>query len=333
MVTDESKIYGYELTGGRLNMVIQADNPITATPAIGQPSGGETVDPLIVFPTNDGVVHAYSALRNGTGVWAYPDRVLGRAPALIVENNRVRRLHSMATFTRSICRAGICCGDIRLNLRPSKPRKTATTVPHRPRLLRRGPVRHQPRGQPPRHRCRHRGAHVRTPINLTGTVNSHPAIAGGVVYVGLENPAGIHAFAAGTCGTRRRVLGFLSQLSAVREGLAATPETLYLIEDRLLLAMSLDGQLWLDASAGCTPSPWEGGPFAAADIITTPPVLADGVVYIGSQDGMVHAMDAETGEGLWSFDAESAIRGELVVVPGAVIVTTAGGEVIAIAGH
>ena len=34
---------------------------------------------------------------------------------------------------------------------------------------------------------------------------------------------------------------------------------------------------------------------------------------------MVHAIDAETQEKpLWSFDAESAIRGELVVVPGAV---------------
>jgi outer membrane protein assembly factor BamB len=48
---------------------------------------------------------------------------------------------------------------------------------------------------------------------------------------------------------------------------------------------------------------------------------------------MVHAIDAATGEVLWSFDAESAIRGELVVVPGAVVATTAAGEVIAIAGH
>jgi outer membrane protein assembly factor BamB len=170
---------------------------------------------------------------------------------------------------------------------------------------------------------------------LQGSVNSHPVITGGVVLVGLENPPGIHAFAAGTCGTPPTgYSAFYPSSSAVRAGLAATPETVYLLEDRLLLAMFLDQQLWLDVSeAASFPSPWEGGPFAAADIITTPPVIADGVVYVGSQDGMVHAMDVENGEGLWSFDAESAIRGELVVVPGAVYVTTAAGEVIAIAGH
>jgi outer membrane protein assembly factor BamB len=47
---------------------------------------------------------------------------------------------------------------------------------------------------------------------------------------------------------------------------------------------------------------------------------------------MVHAIDAENGVVLWQFNVESAVRGELVVVPGAVIVTTADGEVIAIAG-
>jgi outer membrane protein assembly factor BamB len=108
----------------------------------------------------------------------------------------------------------------------------------------------------------------------------------------------------------------------------------YLLEDRVLLAMSLDEQLWLEVSeAASFPSPWEGGVFGGADFVTTPPVVADGVVYIGSQDGMVHAMDAETGLGLWSFNVESAVRGEVVVVPGAVYVTTAAGEVIAIAGH
>ncbi len=101
---------------------------------------------------------------------------------------------------------------------------------------------------------------------------------------------------------------------------------------RLLLAMLLDGSLWLEAG-GSTPSPWDGGPFGAADIITTPPVLADGVVYVGSQDGLVHAVDAETGTVLWQFNAESAVRGELVVVPGTVVVTTAAGEIIALAGR
>jgi outer membrane protein assembly factor BamB len=171
------------------------------------------------------------------------------------------------------------------------------------------------------------------PIDLNGTVNIYPSISDGVVFVGLENPSGIHAFAAGACGNAPSgYSAFYPSSLAVRLGLLATPDTMYVLEDRLLLAMLLDGTLWLDA-AGSTPSPWDGGPFGAADIITTPPVLADGVLYVGSQDGMVHAVDAESGIVLWQFNAESAIRGELVVVPGTVVVTTAAGEIIAIAGQ
>jgi outer membrane protein assembly factor BamB len=171
------------------------------------------------------------------------------------------------------------------------------------------------------------------PIDLNGTVNIYPSIASGVVFVGLENPSGIHAFAAGACGNPAPgYSAFYPSSLAVRLGLVVTPDTMYLLEDRLLLAMSLDGALWLDAGGG-TPSPWEGGPFGAADIITTHPVLADSVLYVGSQDGMVHAIDADSGVVLWDFNTESAVRGELVVVPGAVVVTTADGEVIAIAGQ
>jgi outer membrane protein assembly factor BamB len=47
---------------------------------------------------------------------------------------------------------------------------------------------------------------------------------------------------------------------------------------------------------------------------------------------MLHALDGQDGEVLWSFDAQLAIRGDPVVVPNAIVVTTAGSEVIVIAG-
>jgi outer membrane protein assembly factor BamB len=97
-----------------------------------------------------------------------------------------------------------------------------------------------------------------------------------------------------------------------------------------LVALSLDPTLPADPTG--FPSPWEGV-FAADNLITTPPVLAGDRVYVGSQDGVVYAVDAASGQPAWSFDAESAIRGELVVVPNAVFATTAAGELVVIAGE
>ncbi|MGH8927265.1 MAG: PQQ-binding-like beta-propeller repeat protein, partial [Acidimicrobiia bacterium] len=162
-----------------------------------------------------------------------------------------------------------------------------------------------------------------------GAVVTHPVISGGVVFVGVEQ-GGIHAYAAGSCGTPADgYSAFYPSSRAVREGLTVVPDTLYLLEDRLVIAMSLDGALWVDA-AGTTPSPWNA-PFAAESLITTAPVLAEDVLYLGTQDGIVHAIDAVDGAPLWQFNAGAAVRGETIVAPGAVFVTTADGEIIAIA--
>jgi outer membrane protein assembly factor BamB len=340
-VTEESKIYGYELTGGRLNLLITADNPITATPAIGQPFGSETVDPLIVFPTNDGMIHAYSALRNFAGVWEYQTDSSVRAPALIVEQSVF-----VVSTDGHIHSIDLQSGDRRWRYPADDPASAETddeplqfnTAPSFADGVlyvtsREGSL-HAIDAETGEPMCER-------PIGLQGSANTHPAIVGGVLFVGLESPPGIHAFAAGTCGNPPAgYSAFYPSSAPVQLGLAATPETLYVLENRLLVAMSLDPQLWLDVATERTecdcsvpdPSPWDG-PLGAADFVTTPPVFADGVVYVGSQDGMVHAINAEDGKVLWSFDARSAVRGELVVVPGVVVVTTADGKIIAIAGQ
>jgi outer membrane protein assembly factor BamB len=55
------------------------------------------------------------------------------------------------------------------------------------------------------------------------------------------------------------------------------------------------------------------------------PVLASGVLFVGSDDGHLYALDARTGALRWSFDAGIAIKGSAVAVDGVVAVADTNG--------
>ena len=58
--------------------------------------------------------------------------------------------------------------------------------------------------------------------------------------------------------------------------------------------------------------------FTTGGWVLTTPVVVDGVVYIGSDDGSLYALDGDSGEMLWSFAAGDAIRSVPAVVDGTV---------------
>lgn len=58
--------------------------------------------------------------------------------------------------------------------------------------------------------------------------------------------------------------------------------------------------------------------FATGAAIHSSPAVADGVVYVGSQDSRLYALDAETGRELWSFAAESWVESSPAVADGVV---------------
>ena len=60
---------------------------------------------------------------------------------------------------------------------------------------------------------------------------------------------------------------------------------------------------------------WE---FATGAAIHSSPAVAGGMVYVGSQDSKLYALDAETGREIWSFAAESWIESSPAVVGGVV---------------
>jgi outer membrane protein assembly factor BamB len=59
----------------------------------------------------------------------------------------------------------------------------------------------------------------------------------------------------------------------------------------------------------------------AAGPIQFNPVLAKGILYVGSDDGHLYALEAATGAKRWAFDAGVAVRGSAVVEAGLIAVT------------
>ncbi len=65
------------------------------------------------------------------------------------------------------------------------------------------------------------------------------------------------------------------------------------------------------------------------------PAVANGVVYVGAQDGYVYAVNAMTGELLWRVAAGTYVDASPVVVNGMLFVATYDGNVLAFSlnGH
>ena len=80
----------------------------------------------------------------------------------------------------------------------------------------------------------------------------------------------------------------------------------------------------LSGSTG-PPDPPQAGEFllwrySTGGWVVNAPTVADGVVYVGSDDNHVYALDAETGELLWRFETGGVIRSTPTVTSGAVYV-------------
>ena len=58
--------------------------------------------------------------------------------------------------------------------------------------------------------------------------------------------------------------------------------------------------------------------FNTGGAIHSSPAIVDGVVYFGSRDGNIYALDADTGEKLWEFKTDSWVESSPAVVGGIV---------------
>ena len=58
------------------------------------------------------------------------------------------------------------------------------------------------------------------------------------------------------------------------------------------------------------------------------PAVFEGLIYVGDFSGFVHCFDAETGKEYWKYDTKSHIWGSPLVVDGRVYIGTEDGDVV-----
>ena len=163
------------------------------------------------------------------------------------------------------------------------------------------------------------------PVNTRFDIQAHPMISGETLFMGTVGSS-VLTYSIETCWGIPP--GYTTYPVPTEEGAIVTADALFYVEGLIMHGVGLAPDGWLD---GNTPFLWS---FTDETLITTPPILANGLIYVGTGSGNVYAINAETGEEAWRYRTGSRqIRHELLVVDGAVFATTADGRIIAIAGE
>lgn len=146
-----------------------------------------------------------------------------------------------------------------------------------------------------------------------------PTIADGVVYVGSADGI-LHAVRLSDGNSK-----WTHPTGGAIYGETLVADKIIYVANDSGLVLALDcatgHERWrvdLGGGAVARELPADEPPYAF-DYQTPTPVLADGVIYIGTADGGCHAIDAATGKSLWRFAATGKIRTTALVVSDRVI--------------
>lgn len=147
-----------------------------------------------------------------------------------------------------------------------------------------------------------------------------PVVDDGAVYVPTRGNT-IFVRPAGACnGSVPGRLPLYGTETPVEVPPAIFGDVMYLPSGQFLYAIDLgdNSHLWAPSTVNLD------------DVISAPPVVAEGVVYVGTRSGLVRAVDGETGETLWEWRVGNFVRASPVVVDGAVFVAGGDGVVYAL---
>ena len=67
--------------------------------------------------------------------------------------------------------------------------------------------------------------------------------------------------------------------------------------------------------------------FATRARVDSSPAIVGGRVYIGSSDGRLYVLDAQSGKKLWEFDAGSALTASPAVAAGRLVIGSQDGRI------
>ncbi len=145
-----------------------------------------------------------------------------------------------------------------------------------------------------------------------------PIISNGRVYLPTSGNT-IWSFDAGTCGDS---MEFITTEDSIVLAPAIADDVIYFVQGRYLYAldMTTNTSVWENGSVA-TPSGFQ---------ISSPPVVAGDVVYFASEEGVVYAVDSNSGEELWTWSTGQDVRGAVAVGEHAVFITSVDGNVYAI---
>lgn len=149
---------------------------------------------------------------------------------------------------------------------------------------------------------------------------TNPIVADGIAYVATMGQ-NIWPIPAGSCdgSVPNRLPTYVAD-TPVRVGPAIAGDTMYMPGGRYLYSIDLTSGEHL----------WPAATVTAERPISTPPVVAGDTVYIASEDGVVRAVDATSGETLWQWETGLHVRAAPVVVDGVVFVAGGDGYVYAL---
>ncbi|MGI8643546.1 MAG: PQQ-binding-like beta-propeller repeat protein [Thermomicrobiales bacterium] len=178
-------------------------------------------------------------------------------------------------------------------------------------------------------------------VRLDGTAYATPAVANGMLYVGITTHHVIRGSVVGTPDPLTTDLGYVVAFNAAtgteewRQETRGSEASSPAIVDGSLFIGSTDGgmyafdaetgdPLWQSGAAILNDAFWERNENEFAPLASSTPAAGDGVVVIASSLGTVHALDSDTGETLWSAPMPAGSLGMPVVSEDLILVAVDG---------
>jgi len=149
---------------------------------------------------------------------------------------------------------------------------------------------------------------------------TNPIVTDDVTYVATMGQ-NIWPIPTGACegNVPNRLPAYVAD-TPVRVGPAIVGDTIYMPGGRYLYSIDLTSGEHL----------WEPSTVTAEAPISTPPVVTADTVYFASEDGVVHAVDAISGETLWQWQTGLHVRAAPAIVDGVAFVAAGDGYVYAV---